>query len=168
MQTLSSMQRNRFNFRFVKDAFSILMLFCYEIVTMCCGILPPLLGLFFAYVTILEYEKHEKHIAFGASWYVAVVFLLCAEQIHGYALFCVALSFFIFYFFIFDYLLENIKFRNLLLVIIVCIAYLLIVAFNNLFCYILQQDGMSIGYEYLIFMGVESVLALLLFRGRIL
>ncbi len=168
MQTLSSMQRNRFNFRFIKDTFSILMLFCYEIATMVSGVLPPLFGLFFAYVTILEYEKHEKHIAFGASWYVAVAFLLCAEQFHGYALFSVALSFFIFYFFIFDYLLENIKFRNLLLVVIVCVAYLLIIAFNNLFCYILQQDSMSIGYEYLIFMSVESALALLLFRGRIL
>lgn len=168
MQTLSSMQRNRFNFRFIKDTFSILMLFCYEIATMVSGVLPPLFGLFFAYVTILEYEKHEKHIAFGASWYVAVAFLLCAEQFHGYALFSVALSFFIFYFFIFDYLLENIKFRNLLLVIIVCVAYLLIIAFNNLFCYILQQDSVSIGYEYLIFMSVESALALLLFRGRIL
>ena len=168
MQTLSSMQRNRFNFRFIKDAFSILMLFCYEIATMTFGVLPPLFGLFFAYVTILEYEKHEKHIALGASWYVAVVFLLCAEQFHGYALFSVALSFFIFYFFIFDYLLENIKFRNLLLVVIVCVAYLLIIAFNNLFCYILQQDSVSIGYEYLIFMSVESALALLLFRGRIL
>ncbi|MGP1506279.1 MAG: hypothetical protein ACTTIM_02315 [Campylobacter sp.] len=168
MQTLSSMQRNRFNFRFIKDTFSILMLFCYEIATMVSGVLPPLFGLFFAYVTILEYEKHEKHIAFGASWYVAVAFLLCAEQFHGYALFSVALSFFIFYFFIFDYLLENIKFRNLLLVVIVCVAYLLIIAFNNLFCYILQQDSVSIGYEYLIFMSVESALALLLFRGRIL
>ena len=168
MQTLSSMQRNRFNFRFIKDTFSILMLFCYEIATMVSGVLPPLFGLFFAYVTILEYEKHEKHIAFGASWYVTVVFLLCAEQFHGYALFSVALSFFIFYFFIFDYLLENIKFRNLLLVVIVCVAYLLIIAFNNLFCYILQQDSVSIGYEYLIFMSVESALALLLFRGRIL
>ena len=79
MQTLSSMQRNRFNFRFIKDTFSILMLFCYEIATMVSGVLPPLFGLFFAYVTILEYEKHEKHIAFGASWYVAVAFLLCAE-----------------------------------------------------------------------------------------
>lgn len=168
MQTLSSMQRNRFNFRFIKDTFSILMLFCYEIATMVSGVLPPLFGLFFAYVTILEYEKHEKHIAFGASWYVAVAFLLCAEQFHGYALFSVALSFFIFYFFIFDYLLENIKFRNLLLVVIVCVAYLLIIAFNNLFCYILQQDSVSIGYEYLISMSVESALALLLFRGRIL
>ena len=168
MQTLSSMQRNRFNFRFIKDTFSILMLFCYEIATMVSGVLPPFFGLFFAYVTILEYEKHEKHIAFGASWYVAVAFLLCAEQFHGYALFSVALSFFIFYFFIFDYLLENIKFRNLLLVVIVCVAYLLIIAFNNLFCYILQQDSVSIGYEYLIFMSVESALALLLFRGRIL
>lgn len=168
MQTLSSMQRNRFNFRFIKDTFSILMLFCYEIATMVLGVLPPLFGLFFAYVTILEYEKHEKHIAFGASWYVAVAFLLCAEQFHGYALFSVALSFFIFYFFIFDYLLENIKFRNLLLVVIVCVAYLLIIAFNNLFCYILQQDSVNIGYEYLIFMSVESALALLLFRGRIL
>jgi len=168
MQTLSSMQRNRFNFRFIKDTFSILMLFCYEIATMVSGVLPPLFGLFFAYVTILEYEKHEKHIAFGTSWYVAVAFLLCAEQFHGYALFSVALSFFIFYFFIFDYLLENIKFRNLLLVVIVCVAYLLIIAFNNLFCYILQQDSVSIGYEYLIFMSVESALALLLFRGRIL
>ena len=168
MQTLSSMQRNRFNFRFIKDTFSILMLFCYEIATMVSGVLPPLFGLFFAYVTILEYEKHEKHIAFGASWYVAVAFLLCAEQFHGYALFSVALSFFIFYFFIFVYLLENIKFRNLLLVVIVCVAYLLIIAFNNLFCYILQQDSVSIGYEYLIFMSVESALALLLFRGRIL
>ena len=168
MQTLSSMQRNRFNFRFIKDTFSILMLFCYEIATMGLGVLPPLFGLFFAYVTILEYEKHEKHIAFGASWYVAVAFLLCAEQFHGYALFSVALSFFIFYFFIFDYLLENIKFRNLLLVVIVCVAYLLIIAFNNLFCYILQQDSVNIGYEYLIFMSVESALALLLFRGRIL
>lgn len=168
MQTFSSMQRNSVNLRYLSAVFWAFALFSYEILSMTNQLYPPLIGLFFAYCVVLNYEREQAHTAFKPNWYFSVAFLLFAEQLHNFELFSVLLSFLIFYYFIFDYLLENVKFRGILLVLVVVLGYLLVLVFNNLFAYILQTPLLALGYEYALYMVIESLLAMLFFRGRIL
>jgi len=131
-------------------------------------LLPPLIGLFFAYLIVLQYEKDESHKDFPINWYVCIGFLLICEQTHNFRLFSIGISFVIFYYFIFDYLLENIKFRNILLIVTVISGYILALGISNLLSYIMQIPYLPLGEEYALYMLVESLLATICLKGRIL
>lgn len=115
MQTLSYMQRNRSNLHTIINILLIVLLYVYQILTSIFWSLPPLIGLVFLYLVILNYENDNKFKNFDYRWYFSVLYLFFAEQIHGFHLFSAFILYVIFYYFIFEISTKYIKFRNFLL-----------------------------------------------------
>ena len=121
----------------------------YEIATTQFGFLPPLIGIIFTYM-ILEYSRKQKHYdEFKLSWYFSVAFLL-------------------FYNFVLDWLYTTMKWRNCLLIIFVASGYVLTFLINNLFAYVLNEPNLVFSSEYMFFIAFESILAIVLFRDKVL
>ncbi|PSM51868.1 hypothetical protein CRN67_06785 [Campylobacter blaseri] len=129
---------------------------------------PPLIGFFFTYTVILNYEKIKNYKDYNSEWYQSIFFILIAEILHGFEVFSTAIFFSIFYYFIFTWLLLKVKFRNLFLVILVIIGYLGSFMASNLVLHIKDESFLPIGYEYIFYILIESVFVLLVFKGRII
>ncbi|KAA3687202.1 hypothetical protein E3U42_05895, partial [Campylobacter fetus subsp. fetus] len=67
-----------------------------------------------------------------------------------------------------DWLKVNMKWRQCLLIIFIFSGYIGTLLMSNLILYILNQPRLWISYEYLIYIVVESVIAILLFKERVL
>ena len=118
---------------------------------------------------ILEYSRKQKQYdEFKPSWYFSLVFLVFAEQIHGFYLFSTIIAFLLFYNFVLDWLYTTMKWRNCLLVIFVASGYVLTFLVNNLFAYVLNEPNLTFRAEYLFFIALESVLAIVFFRDKVL
>lgn len=167
MQTFSGMRRNSSDLQFVGYAFGILLLFAYEVATTLFVYLPPLIGLFFTYM-VIEYLRWSKsYVEFGFGWYLSIAFLLFAEQVHGYYIFSSLVAFFIFFYFMVDWLFATMKYRKTLLVIIVAFGYLSTYGVSNLINYIQNLPFLYIGYEYGVYVVLESILAIIFLRERV-
>ena len=163
MQTISSL-----DIKIFKGFWWAIFLLSYEIATTQFGFLPPLIGIFFTYM-ILEYSRKQKQYdEFKPSWYFSLVFLIFAEQIHGFYLFSTIIAFLLFYNFVLDWLYTTMKWRNCLLIIFVASGYVLTFLVNNLFAYVLNEPNLTFSAEYLFFIALESVLAIVLFRDKVL
>ncbi|WP_169784177.1 hypothetical protein [Campylobacter curvus] len=161
------MQRNSTDLQFLKELFGIVFLIAYEIATTQLGFLPPLMGLFFTYL-ILEYTKKQKrYTEFDFYWYFAITFLLFCEQIHGFYLFSSVIAFLIFYNFVVDWLFVTMKWRNCLLAIFVTSGYAMTFLVNNLIAYMENGSFLSFGIEYFFYIVIETILAIILFRDRV-
>ncbi|MDA3047687.1 MULTISPECIES: hypothetical protein [unclassified Campylobacter] len=160
------MQRSRGNLYLIVDfALSFGVAFYLLLSVMYRG-LPPLLGFFFVTLVVLKFEHENKFKKYNFAYYFAIFYLFCAEQIYGFNLFSIALAYIIFYTFIYEFSLRNIKFRNFLLGFYVVIAYALILGVNGAISYIKKADAMSVGSEYLSYIVVDILLSLLFFKGR--
>ena len=72
------------------------------------------------------------------------------------------------YNFVLDWLYTTMKWRNCLLIIFVASGYVLTFLVNNLFAYVLNEPNLTFSAEYLFFIALESVLAIVLFRDKVL
>lgn len=131
-------------------------------------VLPPLIGVFFAFLLVKIYEIYHKFKKFDSACYFVIIYLFLAEQIHGFSCFSVGIFFLIYYNFLFGWLLKNVKIRNVLIILAVVFAYLGTFAITNLFYYIRNIDLLSFGYEYIIYMIIESIIAMILLKDKIL
>ncbi|MCD8213024.1 MAG: hypothetical protein LUC34_03080 [Campylobacter sp.] len=161
------MQRNSSNLQYIKELVGIVFLVAYEIATTQFGFLPPLIGVFFTYM-ILEYTKKQKrYTEFGFYWYFAIIFLIFAEQIHGFYLFSTLIAFLIFYNFVVDWLLVTMKWRNCLLAVFVVSGYVVTFSTNNLIAYVQNGSFLKFGVEYIVYIVIETILAIILFKDRV-
>lgn len=168
MQALSSMQRNSSDLLSLRFILFCFLLVGYEITTAATHILPPLIGLFFSYLIILKHESEKNISNIDKRWYLVIFFLIFAEQIHGFELFSTILAFIIFYYFINDWLRINMKWRQMLLVIFVFSGYIGTFIASNIILYILNQPMDSMSYEYFIYIAIESLISIALFKERVL
>lgn len=168
MQTFSSMQRNSCDIRVIKSIIFFVFILFYQIISSMYATVPPLIGLFFAYAVVLNYEKNKNHVDYNHEWYQAIIYLFLAEQIHGFELFSIAIFFWLFYCIAFEYSLENIRLRNMFLVFLTVNGYLGTFLVSNLISYL--KDGAYIYFEpeYATYMIIESAFAILFLKGRIL
>lgn len=95
-------------------------------------------------------------------------FLVFAEQLNGFEFCSVILAWLLFYYLINDWLKTNIKWRKLLITIYVFSGYIITLGVSNIVLYVLNQPRMNLSYEYLLYGAIESLIALVIFRGRIL
>ena len=167
MQKISGMQRNRSNLYAITNAFLIACLFIYLIITSMNQKLPPLIGLFFLHQIVLRFENENKFKSYGAMWYIGILYLFIAEQIHGFHLFSIAVTFIIFYLFIFEISIKFIKFRNLLIALYVVIGYAGTFLVSNTISYAKKSGYLVFGSEYLWYIFIEILIGLLIFRGRL-
>jgi len=143
-------------------------LIVYQIFASANRFFPLLIGLFFVYLIILTYERDKSYTTFNSHWYLGLIYMIFCEQMHGFKLFSTVISYLIFYHFLFDYLMEKITIRPLLLFITVTFGYLCSFAVSNAISYMLNDDYMKFGSEFAVFICIEYALVFVLFRERVL
>ena len=118
-------------------------------------------------MVVQKYENDVKFKKFGFSWFFSIFYLFCAEQIHGFNLFSVAIAYCIFYFVVYENSFKYIKFRNFLICFYVMISYVLVFVVSNAISAIKKSEYLPLSGEYLNYIVIEILLALLFFKGRL-
>ena len=162
------MQRNSINSQSLRFSLFCISIVVYEIFSITSVFLPSLIGVFFAYLVILKDELDRTLEANDRRWYLSLAFLVFAEQLNGFEFCSAILAWLFFYYLINDWLKTNIKWRKLLITIYVFSGYIITLAMSNIVLYVLNQPRMKLDYEYLLYAIIESLIALVIFRGRIL
>lgn len=162
------MQRSSSNLQALEAVFLATFTLGYQLVSSVFGSIPPLIGLFFTYAIVKHYEKDVTYKDYSLGWYIAMFYLFIAEQIHGFELFSIAISFGIFYYFFFEKLLDIVKFRDICLMIIAAYGYIATFLVSNFLSYLKDESYLVFGPEYIAYIFVESIISLLLFKGRII
>lgn len=161
------MQRNSSDIQVLKTFLLFAFLFFYQIFSTIYPALPPLLGLFFTYAVVLCYEKEKSYEDFNFKWYVAILYLFYAEQIHGFELFSVAIAFGIVYRFLLIPTLDLVKIRDVSLMIFTALGYTLTFLTSNFLSYLKGNEYLSFSYEYIMYIVFEMMVCVLAFKGRI-
>lgn len=167
MRTSAAMRRLGAEKRFLKQLAWVAFLVFYQSLTTVFAYLPPLIGIFFTYTIMLTLQKQKTLKEFGKEWYFCLFYLTFAEQAHGFALFSAVIAFMLFYHFMSDWLIVTLKSRELLAAGFVASGYVWTCTTSSFISYAANLPMLKFGYEYLIYVGVESVLAVVLFRGRL-
>ena len=167
MQKISGMQRSSSNIYALTNAILTAFLFAYLILTSMNQSLPPLMGLFFVYLIILRFENENKFKDYGKGWYIGIIYLFIAEQLHGFNLFSVLITYILFYVFIFEISVKFIKFRNLLIMLYIVIGYVGVFLTSNAISYIKKSGYLVFGTEYFTYIVVEILIGVIIFRGRL-
>ncbi|MCR8678917.1 MULTISPECIES: hypothetical protein [Campylobacter] len=162
------MQRNSINSQSLRFNLFCISIVVYEIFSITSVFLPSLIGVFFAYLVILKDELDRTLGVKDKRWYLSLAFLIFAEQLNGFEFCSVILAWLFFYYLINDWLKTNIKWRKLLITVYVFSGYIITLAMSNIVLYVLNQPRMKLDYEYLLYAIIESLIALVIFRGRIL
>ncbi|ARR02497.1 hypothetical protein [Campylobacter vicugnae] len=162
------MQRNSTNSESLRFSLFCIFIVGYEIFSITAIFLPSLIGIFFAYLVMLSDEIERTLGAKDKRWYLSLAFLVFAEQLNGFEFCSVILAWLLFYYLINDWLKTNIKWRKLLITIYVFSGYIITLGVSNIVLYVLNQPRMNLSYEYLLYGAIESLIALVIFRGRIL
>lgn len=162
------MQRNSVNSESLRFSLFCIFLVGYEIFSITSVFLPSLIGIFFAYLVILSDEIERELEVKDKRWYLSIAFLIFAEQLNGFEFCSTILAWLFFYYLVNDWLKTNIKWRKLLITIYVFLGYGLSIAVSNIVLYVLNQPRMNLSYDYLLYASIESLIALVIFRGRIL
>ncbi|MDO5045884.1 MAG: hypothetical protein Q4D84_04265 [Campylobacter sp.] len=160
------MRRNSLDLQILKPALWVVFLLIYQAATSVATYLPPLMGIFFTYMIILNIEKHKKVKKYDKRWYFCIFYLIFAEQVHGFALFSTMIAFLLFYYFVCDWLIVTFKSREILLVVFVASGYFAIYLVSSLLSHIANLPILNFEYEYSIYIISEAVLATILFRER--
>lgn len=162
------MQRNSTNSESLRFSLFCIFIVGYEIFSITAIFLPSLIGIFFAYLIMLSDEIERTLGTKDKRWYLSLAFLVFAEQLNGFEFCSVILAWLLFYYLINDWLKTNIKWRKLLITIYVFSGYIITLGVSNIVLYVLNQPRMNLSYEYLLYGAIESLIALVIFRGRIL
>ena len=160
------MQRSRSNLYLIANASIFVLLLIYLVATSIYRNLPPLIGIFFLYVIVLKFEEDNKFKNISFTWYFAIFYLFITEQIHGYKLFSILISYIFAYFLLFNISLKIIKFRNLLIIIYICYGYIMPFCVSNFISYIQKDEYLNFTGDYLLYIFIEIVLGIVLFRGK--
>ena len=153
MQMSAAMQRLGAEKRFLKQLAWVAFLIVYQSLTTIFTYLPPLIGIFFTYMIMLTLQKQKTLKEFGKEWY--------------FWLFSAVIAFMLFYHFMSDWLIVTLKSRELLAAGFVASGYVWTCATSSFISYAANLPMLKFDYEYLIYVGVESVLTVILFRGRL-
>lgn len=167
MQALSSMRRNSNDIYSLKFATFCGFLIAYQAISVAFQFVPTLIGLFFCYLVIATYERDKNLQKYDSKDYLAFAYLVFCEQNYGFFLFSSLIAFLLFYNFAQDYLRVNIKCRACILIIFVASGYLSTFGISNLMSYISNSEFLKISYEYLYYIILESLMAIILFRWRV-
>ncbi len=130
-------------------------------------LLPPLLGVLFSYLMIRIKESEQLFGDLDARFWLGAAFMIFIEQIHGFELLASVICLIIFYYLIYDQLSVGFGYRELLLAVCVVVAYFGTFGVNSLILYILNEPIRPLNWFLVYYAGVESVIALFLFKDRL-
>lgn len=156
------MQRSSTDNQYLKVTLFSLFLVLYQIMTSIYTFLPLFIGIFFAYA-IINYEDENKR----NSIYLTFLYLSFYDLNKGFYLFSSLLLFILFYNFFVDKIRNFFTCSNCIIVIYVFVAYFGHFVLNSFIAYILNAQGPLFSLEYFYFIVIDSIFAVILFKGRV-
>ncbi|WP_297193286.1 hypothetical protein [uncultured Campylobacter sp.] len=139
----------------------------YQILSSVFSYFPLMLGFFFCYMFYLLQESEKSLYNLDFRWYFSLCYLLLIDITHDFYLFSSWFSFFIFYYFLADWLKINFKIGKFLPIIFVFCAYFLLFSIDNLLSYVDNNGIHLFGIELLITVFMEFILAYIFFKDSI-
>lgn len=162
MQTLSNLRRKSPNALALSLLFVAIIV--YEMLSTAFLFLPPLMGVIFTYLVEKRHEAQKLLSGVATPWFVSFAMLIFAEQLHGFVLFSSAISYMLFYYIFYEWVVINFKGRLIQLAIFNAVAYIGTWSISNLVLYVLDRELLRYSVEYVYFIIAESVLCLLIFK----
>lgn len=162
MQTLSNLRRKSPN----ALALSLLLvvIIVYEMLSTAFLFLPPLMGVIFTYLVEKRHEAQKLLSGVATPWFIAFAVMIFAEQLHGFVLFSSAISYLLFYYIFYEWVVINFKGRIIQLAVFNATAYIGTWAISNLVLYILDSELLRYSVEYVYFIIAECFICLLVFK----
>ncbi|MCX2682367.1 hypothetical protein OQH60_00335 [Campylobacter sp. MIT 21-1685] len=127
---------------------------------------PPLYGIFFCYMFFLFKEKEKTYNKFDFRWYFSLFFLFFTDITYGFFVFSSWIAFFIFYYAFADWIKTNLKIGKFISVIFVLCTYALIFIVDRTFTYMNNEEMKMFALSFVFSLLVESLLAYIIFRGK--
>lgn len=162
------MRRNRAHLFSLKTLFLISALVLYQFSTSLYPFLSPLLGLFFCYAIILKEWEVKTLKADSLQRYFILSYVVLVELNKGFYLFSTLIFFLFFYAMVVDWMKHVFKCRPCILAIFVASGYVGVYLTNNLLAYIMNAPFYSLSWEYGLYILTDTIIAIVLFRDRIL
>jgi len=159
MQTFPDLQRNSVNKRALAKIFTAFALIFYEALTSIYTFLPSFFGLFFCYLLFFA----ESKLRFYETFYL-FIYLTIYEIDKGFYLFSFLIFFIIYYNFIAEEIKKFIYCKWCLAFAYVFTGYVGYYAINAVIFFILNQPLPAIGYLYIIYIIIDTVLVKKLFE----
>ncbi len=162
------MRRDRVNLFSLKTFFLIGGLILYQFGTSLYPFFSPLLGLFFCYAIILK-EHEEKTLKVDSlQRYFILSYVVLIELNKGFYLFSTLIFFLFFHSMVVDWIRHVLKCGVCILAIFVASGYIGVYLTNNLLAYIMNKPFYSFSWEYILYIVTDLIIAIILFRDKLL
>ncbi|MBS9778780.1 MAG: hypothetical protein KGV58_00555 [Campylobacteraceae bacterium] len=145
-----------------------LFLVLYQALTPIYIFLTPLIGFMSCYLFFLKSDQERAHDDFSTNMYLAFFYLIFIVLNKGFYLFSGIIFFSLFYRIFVDWIQTSFKCKNCIIVTYVVCGYVGIFGVNNLLAYILNDIFFDFGWEYILYMFLDSMIAMLIFRDRLI
>lgn len=162
------MRRDRTHLFSLKTLLLIGALVLYQFGTSLYPYLSPLLGIFFAYAIILKKQEEKTLKVDSLQRYFVLFYVVLIELNKGFYLFSTLIFFLFFYTMVVDWIKHAFKCRPCILAIFVASGYIGIYLTNNLLAYIMNIPFYPFSWEYGLYIVIDTIIAIVLFRDRML
>lgn len=164
MQTLSHLRRKSPNALSLSYLIFIGIAVIYEMLSTAFIYLPPLMGVFFTYIIIKKKEAGRLLSGLSTPWFISFGFLIFAEQIHGFFFLSSVLTYFFFYNIFYEWVVVNFKSKFFAFFCFNFAAYVGIWGISNFIYNLLDSTLLRYSYEYLYFIGIETIISYFAFK----
>lgn len=164
MQTLSHLRRKSPNALSISYLIFIGVAVIYEMLSTAFIYMPPLMGVFFTYIIIKKKEAGRLFSGLSTPWFIAFGFLIFAEQIHGFFFLSSVLVYILFYNIFYEWIVVNFKGKFFAFLCFNFAAYAGIWGISNFIYNLLDYALLRYSYEYLYFIGIETIISYFAFR----
>jgi len=162
MQTFSYLQRDSSHNRTVVKVATAIGLVCYEALTSVYTFLPPFFGLFFSYLLFFANSKLKFYEVIYIFLYITVY-----EIDKGFHLFSFIIFFTIYYNFLANEIKKYLYCKWCLASFYVVGGYLGYYLINCIFSFILNESMPPLGYNYIIYILIDTILVGNVFKKRL-
>ncbi|MDY0237894.1 MAG: hypothetical protein RBS42_03425 [Campylobacterales bacterium] len=162
------MRRDSLNLLSLKNIALVSFLILYQVATSFFPLLSPLLGLFFTYGILIKEREVKSLKSLDLEKYFAISYVIFIELSKGFFLFSTILFYIFYYSMVVEWIKSTFKCRPCIVIIFVSSGYIGVLATNNLLAYIVNRPFFHFSFEYIVYIAIDSFLAILLFKDRIL
>lgn len=164
MQTFSNLRRKSPNALSISYLIFIGFAVIYEMLSAAFIYLPPLMGVFFTYIIIKKKEAGRLLSGLAMPWFIAFGFLIFAEQLHGFFFLSSVLAYILFYNIFYEWVVVNFKGKIFAFLCFNFAAYASIWGISNFIYNLLDGALLHYSYEYLYFIGIETIISYFAFK----
>lgn len=162
------MRRNSTNKNDIIPFSWAVFLIIYQMATPLYTFLSPLIGFMLCYLIFLKDEQEKTHEGDSFKTYLAFAYLVYIDLNKGFYLFSGVIFFSLFYRIFAEWLQTSFKCKNCIIITYVASGYVGVYGINNLIAYTLNESFFSFGWEYGLYIVFDSIIAMLVFRDKLL